>query len=360
MVKKHPLVVLIVVLALMSLACGLDTPESTVSPTATPAPSLEDGATVTIDLTPYPVPGTDGVDYSSQIAQEEGEDWGKLKDQIQIQPLTEDDLNKLDAAMKGEDDYSLSQGQLSWDGNGVLNVNPSVATWGIGENVFVVPSLQLAPSAYQSLYQPFVEYGDATNMYVWEQFMHWTGHMENRYALAANGAWFNQIIQGAIRNEGVIYKLAGTDAVREQYLFVTRISSNGGPSMPWGVILAPNGAPITGYNTGMKGSGFSEKEAARFVEKMLQRGYVKITAEELPEGIRQNWTSNGAPPVLRYWLWSIGYQIEMYARIMTLSISEAAANLLTWAGSTEIVPIFIIMPDCDIMYMPGICQPITS
>jgi hypothetical protein len=184
--------------------------------------------------------------------------------------------------------------------------------------------------------------------------------MENRYALSANGAWFNNIVRGALQGQGVIYELSGNEAVRHQFLFVTRVSANGGTSMPWAVVLAENGAPITGYNTGMRLGVYTEKEATRFLGKLVERGYTQVQPSQLPSTITSVWGKDKNPPVIRYWIWSIAYQVEVYARMAALSVAEAASALLSWAGSSLTTPLFFIVPDCEFFYIPGMCGTIKS
>ena len=295
--------------------------------------------------------------FEDQISQLEFEDWNKISPQIQIDTLDAEDIKNIQASLDGERPFGINEGEISWDGE-KLDVNPNATSIGEDALLFVVPTIQIAPQGLTSLYQAFVKNPETNRLLIWETLFHWTNHMENRYALSANGAWLNTIIRGAINGEGLIYEFPGAGGLQRQFLFVTKISANGGSSYPWAVILAENGAPVTGFNTAIRHEKLNPTEAANFLGKMINRGYVKISAESLPREITNNWGSTKAPPVIRYIVWALAYQVEVYARVAALSVAQAATELMSWVGNSLVTPLFFVVPDCEIYVVPGICETI--
>lgn len=349
MIKRHPFLALLLILALMAMACS-----ETGSVSNTVSGSTNQNEAAPQDQVETMTPE----EYEAQITQKEAQDWAALQPQIEILPLTEEDKAAIDLALTSDEPISIGQGEINWDGSN-LSVNSDLGIIGQGDTAFWVPTLQMAPSTWATLYDPFVKYGDVTLRYQWETYFHWTHHLSNPYNLSANGAWLNSIIRGSM-NGGVIYELQGTGAVRHQYLFISNMSANGGPAMRWSTILAENGAPITSFNIGMKGGSYTEKEAERYIAQMLKRGYRPIDPSQLPASIRNTWGGSNNPPIIRYFLWSLAYQVEVMAKMAALSISEAATALVTWAGTTLTTPFFIIIPDVDNFFLPGMTEPIKT
>lgn len=300
------------------------------------------------DFSTSATPNLEQAEYENLIAQEESEDWESLQPQIQIQPWTEEDSAQMSQALNGNG-YSVGQGKLAWDG-GIIAENRTEVI-GTGEPAFWVPVMQMAPSTWATLYDPFIVNGDASLAYQWDKYFHWTNHLSNRYALSANGAWVNSIIRGAMTGNGQVYYFPGNQDLQAQYLFVSKVSANGAQAARWSAILAENGAPVTTFNAGMKDGAYSEHEVERYINRMLVRGYTQVDPSQLPKEIRNVWGGDKNPPIIRYFLWSLKYQVEVTARIYALSIADSAAALGTWAKSVLPIPYFILIPDNKDFYL---------
>jgi len=295
------------------------------------------------DLTSIPEGFTDPKDPNQELVMKnELEDWALFSPQIVVEKMSEEDISNI-TNVGG----SIGIGEVDVT-NGNIYVNSDISSFGDGKTMFTVPLIHFSASNWSNFYAPF-EYAGATKVYVWDSLFHWTGHMPNRYALGANGAWIHTIINSAINGKGAMYVIQATEGTQTQYLFVSRIGPVGGTTQPWGVFLAENGAPITGYPTGMKNGVFTEKEANRFLSQMFARGYTPISLEQLPSAVKNNWAGRNPPPIYRYVWWSLAYQLELLARMASISISEAAITLSTWVSTstTDFLPMFILVPNCE-------------
>ncbi len=280
-------------------------------------------------------------DIKTQVYQQELDMWNALSGQIEVSDLTDNQKFQIETLLNGGD-ATVGLGKISASADNVVS-----ASWDNTAEppAIIVAALSTAASNWQSWYSPIIESNAVSKAYVFEQVMHCFNHMSCPYDIAANGAWFQKVISAALNGQGSIYQFEAPGGMR--YMFVSNVGVTGGKSAAWAVVLADNGAPVTGYDPSLKDGVSSLNQLTRWTKSMLKRGYTVIDPKDLPSDIKNNWTTS-RPPVLRFWWWGIKYQVELGARMAGIAVTDVAKALYAFSSTTLVTPgiIFLVVPDC--------------
>jgi hypothetical protein len=217
---------------------------------------------------------------------------------------------------------------------------------------FVFPTAVVASEEWATVYGLGINEYKAGMTSSWVEVFHWVNHMgpsvgSSYYALSSNAAVLAKMWQQGLAGNATIYYLPSSGGMREQYMVVARAVINGVQSNhPWVSILAgENGAPITSYSTALRHGAESAMEASKFLPKLVARGWVEITPDQLPAAIRDNWAVK-TPSLIRIVLWAVSYQVKVAAASLGITLAEAATQLALLSRSLVTPGIVIFSDPC--------------
>lgn len=354
-----PFIVFVVLVWLISAACtesgNVGSGSQEIADSAQPevveaAPASEQPSeNPPADSVPQVVIPVAELDYEAEVLSMEAEQWSVLSNQIVVQPLSDQDRTAINAMLAGGENVGL--GSLSADPYGNVQLSS------IGDpGTILIPMAQLTPADLNAFYTSLSvakPYADS----MWFSLFHWTNHMANPYALSANSAWVAQIVRGGLTGFGDVYYFAGGGGMQDQYLFLTRVVEASGQARVWGTFLAAeNGAVVTSYNPGMQHGTYSAKELARFMSRMVGRGYTRVDPSQVPQHIKDSWGGN-APSIWRHLYWTLGYQLRAAAAAAQVTIPAAIEAALIWTSTTitDFIPLLFVVPEDPCWFMPAAC-----
>ncbi len=207
----------------------------------------------------------------------------------------------------------------------IVEFNPEAAPF---VKELLAPVLPVAPQAFDT-FRSVAPYFSVEERQIWLSMFHWTKHAAQAgfdiHQLTDYSRFLSEIVRGSLNGQGLIIKIAGVGGYPDGYVFI-RQAANGSSFM---VKIAENGAPITAFETAMKGGKIDPREAARYIEKLKTLGQV-IEEDQVPQKIKDLW-QNGPPPAIRFWWWTLAYQA-----------SQAGSALVDFVGKLPHVPILVV------------------
>lgn len=221
-------------------------------------------------------------------------------------------------------------------------------------NAILMPAAALTPQQTMPIFQSIASLSrDGTIVdglrvgmnYVTVRTYHFMGHAADIGVPFTAVSQMGQMMHSIV-NTGAIYFRPATNNIQAQYMFVAS-SYIGGNEHKIALFLAESGAPITTFDTSLAYNKYKATEAARYLRVQQAKGYIPISWDQLPEGIKQSWGTK-SPSIWRYLWWSAAYQAEMYARYAAL---QAGATATSWVqfvarGPMDIFGIFVL-PDVN-------------
>ena len=283
--------------------------------------------------------------------------WENYAWQLQIQPLTDSDRENIARFLNGGENFGYATTGIDDAGQMSVLSAPDVAS-------IAIPVAQIAAGDLDGLIN-IIKSMEAYVAQMWYPVAHWTSHLLNPYDLWSNLLWVSQIVKGGLSGFGVVLYFPGNETYQEQYVFITRLAELSGQGRLWMANISPkNGAIITTFNIGLRNGVYTEKEAARYFAKLLQRGYSIVEPGNIPESITRVWGKD-VPSAIKALYWGAEHQLRTaveragqswdVAKYTLPSVLQMVQTSLPAIAVTDPLPLFFLAPADPCQFINQTC-----
>ena len=228
----------------------------------------------------------------------------------------------------------------------------------------LVPTLAISDELLTEI-PKWVSYGNDSVIYNWVEIFHWVNHMKQADPsmsfikdLPSYFNFLNNIVQDGLQGNGTIIYREASENAQEAYFFVSKVNGQ-----QWATVVSgENGSLVTAFNSSLRGGASSDKEALRYVSKLLENGKI-VSPEEVSDKVKELWNDDQA--LFRVVQESIKYCFNENFKQWLVTAGETAATAANFAKYMAqiamnlplvVLPTFLLN-DCNINPK---CEPVNG